>query len=58
VNGERFALQLVEPASSMTTSPGDRQRCGRRPRVLLAEIDVLEGRGVDTSRLKVSATPT
>jgi len=39
-------------------TPVIRQRGGHRPRVLLAEIDTLASRGVDTSRLRISAAPT
>src|SRR6185312_156451 len=55
VNGERFALQLV-PSGILYDhiTPVIGNGVVVDPRVLLAEIDVLEARGVDTSRLKVS----
>jgi adenylosuccinate synthase len=55
VDGERFALQLV-PSGILYDHiiPVIGNGVVVDPRVLLAEIDVLEGRGVDTSRLKVS----
>ncbi|MGZ4759316.1 MAG: adenylosuccinate synthase, partial [Acidimicrobiales bacterium] len=55
VNGERFALQLV-PSGILYDhiTPVIGNGVVVDPRVLLAENDVLEARGVDTSRLKVS----
>ena len=55
VDGERFALQLV-PSGILYDhiTPVIGNGVVVDPRVLLAELDVLAGRGVDTSRLKVS----
>jgi adenylosuccinate synthase len=55
VNGERYALHLVPtgvlyPHCTPVIGPG----VVVNPQVLLEEIDALEGRGVDTSRLLVS----
>ena len=55
VDGEAFALQLV-PSGVLyeRTTPVLGNGVVIDPAVLLAEIDALEGRGVDTSRLVVS----
>jgi adenylosuccinate synthase len=55
VDGERFALQLV-PSGILYDhiTPVIGNGVVVDPRVLLAELDMLTGRGVDTSRLKVS----
>jgi len=55
VDGERFALQLV-PSGILYDhiTPVIGNGVVVDPRVLLAELDMLAGRGVDTSRLKVS----
>jgi len=55
VDGERFALQLV-PSGILYghITPVIGNGVVVDPRVLLAELDMLAGRGVDTSRLKVS----
>jgi len=55
VDGERFALQLVPSGilyNHITPIIGNGVVVD--PRVLLAELDMLASRGVDTSRLKVS----
>jgi len=54
VDGESFALQLV-PSGVLYDhiTPVIGNGVVVDPRVLLAEIDMLEGKGVDTSRLKV-----
>ena len=60
VDGESFALQLV-PSGILYDhiTPVIGNGVVVDPRVLLAEIDMLEARGVDTRRLQVSAaTPT
>jgi len=54
VGGEAFALQLVPSASLRPHHPGHRNGVVVDPEVLLAEIDVLTDKGVDTSRLVVS----
>ena len=55
VDGERFALQLV-PSGILYDhiTPVIGNGVVVDPRVLLAELDMLAARGVDTSRLKVS----
>ena len=55
VDGERFALQLV-PSGILYDhiTPVIGNGVVVDPRVLLAELDMLAGRGIDTSRLKVS----
>jgi adenylosuccinate synthase len=55
VGGERFALQLV-PSGILYDhiTPVIGNGVVVDPRVLLDELDMLAGRGVDTSRLKVS----
>ncbi len=55
VDGERFALQLV-PSGILYDhiTPVIGNGVVVDPRVLLAELDMLAGRGVDVSRLKVS----
>jgi adenylosuccinate synthase len=55
VDGERFALQLV-PSGILYDhiTPVIGNGVVVDPRVLLSELDMLAGRGVDTSRLKVS----
>ncbi len=55
VDGESFALQLV-PSGVLYDhiTPVIGNGVVVDPRVLLAEMDMLEGKGVDTSRLKVS----
>ena len=55
VDGESFALQLV-PSGILYDhiTPVIGNGVVVDPRVLLAEIDMLEAKGVDTSRLKVS----
>jgi adenylosuccinate synthase len=55
VDGERFALQLV-PSGILYDhiTPVIGNGVVVDPRVLLDELDMLAGRGVDTSRLKVS----
>jgi adenylosuccinate synthase len=55
VDGERFALQLV-PSGILYDhiTPVIGNGVVVDPRVLLAELDMLASRGVDTSRLKVS----
>lgn len=55
VDGEKFALQLVPSGvlyDHITPVLGNGVVID--PRVLIAEMDMLEGKGVDTSRLKVS----
>jgi adenylosuccinate synthase len=55
VDGERFALQLV-PSGILYDhiTPVIGNGVVVDPRVLLAELDMLAGRGIDVSRLKVS----
>ena len=55
VDGERFALQLV-PSGVLYDhiTPVIGNGVVVDPRVLIAEMDMLEGKGVDTSRLAVS----
>ena len=55
VDGESFALQLV-PSGVLYGHivPVIGNGVVVDPRVLIAEVDMLEGKGVDTSRLKVS----
>ncbi|MBK5223516.1 MAG: adenylosuccinate synthase [Acidimicrobiia bacterium] len=55
VGGETFALQLV-PSGVLYDHivPVIGNGCVVDPRVLIAEMDTLEARGVDTSRVKVS----
>jgi adenylosuccinate synthase len=55
VDGESFALQLV-PSGILYDhiTPVIGNGVVVDPRVLLAELDVLAGKGVDTSRLKIS----
>ena len=55
VDGQSFALQLV-PSGVLVPSvvPVIGNGVVVDPRVLVAELDMLEGRGVDTSRLRVS----
>ena len=55
VDGTRFALQLV-PSGVLypTTTPVIGNGVVVDPAVLLAELDMLEGRGIDTSRLRLS----
>src|SRR6202165_4798769 len=55
VNGDTFALQLV-PSGVLYDhiTPVIGNGVVVDPRVLLAEIDLLEGKGVDCSRIKVS----
>lgn len=55
VDGESFALQLV-PSGILYAhiTPVIGNGVVVDPRVLLAELDMLEGKGIDTSRMKVS----